>query len=468
MTDEHRDAPGPAGDAGPGAASGTDAEKGATADVAVPGPAKPPVAAGATDAIVHEGEIQEGVDPFDYAESIVRDLALHVGSRLRDLRTDLTAMHSAVVSLPETMRINTLGQSIQELRERVAHLTGVVSHHAGRPAEEAERLARGMGELSRTTEDVVQRVGVLENWLSHAKAVNGVRLPDLPPGPLPEQMDRIVDSLHESLLRVVAAVRTTQLDVRDLREQVKGGAGPAPAAVPASSSAPAPSATPKAAAVEADAVQALAGRLDAVEEKLRRVPAAAGAERPDNATAGLASLLFGAWPSLMRPTGPEALAQAVAAVLDGVKHILGATVQLPRTPQDGGLVAVATGRHRGVALAVLVGVEDLGGRTWVLGEEGDTLADSGFPRVSTLRGLMNAAALVEKTRPGTLAVSILVYGNGVISQAPTREALATLAQAAGIPGAAGRTLLVAAGDLTAAGLLPVADVADAVSDLQFD
>ncbi|MEA1677336.1 hypothetical protein [Nitrospirillum sp. BR 11163] len=170
----------------------------------------------------------------------------------------------------------------------------------------------------------------------------------------------------------------------------------------------------------------------------------------------------------MRPTGAEALAQAVASVLDSVKHILGGSVQLPRTPQDGGLVAVATGRHRGMPLAILVGVEDLVGRHWVLGEEGDTLSDSGFPRVSTLRGLMNAAALVEKNRPGTLAVSILIYGNGVISQAPTREALATLALAAGIPGAAGRTLLVAAGDLTAAGLLPVSEVGDAVSDLQFD
>ncbi|MDZ5646568.1 hypothetical protein [Nitrospirillum sp. BR 11828] len=458
MTDEHRDAPGPDGDAGSGAPGAVPATPAApSADIEV---SSPPVPATARDG-VREGEIDDGVDPFDYAESIVRDLALHVGGRLRDLRNDLTAMHSAVVSLPETMRINALGQSIQELRERVAHLTGVVSHHAGRPAEEAERLARGVGELSNTLQDVAQRVGVLENWLSHAKAVNGVRLPDLPPGPLPEQLNSLVDHLHESLLRVVNAVRATQLDVRDLRDQVRGGGVAAPSA-PASASALTP-------APDAGATQPLIARLEAVEDKLRRAPAApALVDRADSGTAGLASLLFGAWPSLMRPTGAAALSQAVSTVLDSVQHILGGTVQLPQTPQDGGLVAVATGRHRGMPLAILVGVEDLVGRHWVLGDEGDTLSDSGFPRVSTLRGLMNAAALVEKSRPGTLAVSILVYGNGVISQAPTRDALATLAQAAGIPGAAGRTLLVAAGDLTAAGLLPVSEVGGAVSDLQFD
>ncbi|MEA1677338.1 hypothetical protein [Nitrospirillum sp. BR 11163] len=179
MTDEHRDAPGPDGDAGPGSHSAAPSDAPATdAPIVDAEVVTPAVQEGA-----REGEIEESVDPFDYAESIVRDLALHVGSRLRDLRNDLTAMHSAVVSLPETMRINALGQSIQELRERVAHLTGVVSHHAGRPAEEAERLARGVGELKHTLDDVTQRVGVLENWLSHAKAVNGVRLPDLPPAP---------------------------------------------------------------------------------------------------------------------------------------------------------------------------------------------------------------------------------------------------------------------------------------------
>ncbi|MEE3625990.1 hypothetical protein UCD39_18715 [Nitrospirillum sp. BR 11752] len=346
MTDEHRDAPGPDGDAGSGAPGAVPATP--SADIEVAPPSAP--------AAVREGEIDEGVDPFDYAESIVRDLALHVGSRLRDLRNDLTAMHSAVVSLPETMRINALGQSIQELRERVAHLTGVVSHHAGRPAEEAERLARGVGELSNTLQDVTQRVGVLENWLSHAKAVNGVRLPDLPPGPLPEQLNSLVDHLHESLLRVVNAVRATQLDVRDLRDQVRGGvpALPPPAA-------DGKVADVKAAAPDAGAVQALAGRLDAVEEKLRRAPASAPADRSDGGTAGLASLVFGAWPSLMRPTGAEALAQAVSSVLDSVGHLLGGTVQLPQTPQDGGLVAVATGRHRGMPLAILVGVEDSGG-----------------------------------------------------------------------------------------------------------
>ncbi|MBB6252510.1 hypothetical protein [Nitrospirillum iridis] len=458
MTDEHRDAPGPDGDAGSGTITGT-IPGGPDAGAVTGAVTAAPVPAGAVGTATREGEIQEGVDPFDYAESIVRDLALHVGSRLRDLRTDLTAMHSAVVSLPETMRINALGQSIQELRERVAHLTGVVSHHAARPTEETERLFRGVGELSRSLGDITQRIGVLENWLTHAKAVNGVLLPDVPPGPLPEQLNQLVDHLHESLLRVVNAVRATQLDVRDLREQVKGGVAPAAAPTPSKAAAPDAGAVPA-------TVQALAGRLDAVEEKLRRP--AAPADRADGSTAGLASLLFGAWPSLMRPAGPEALAQAVSSVLSSVSHILGATVQLPQTPQDGGLVAVATGRHRGMPLAILVGVEDLGGRTWVLGDEGDTLADSGFPRISTLRGLMNAAALVEKSRPGTLAVSILVYGNGVISQAPTRAALATLAQAAGIPGAAGRTLLVSAGDLTAPGLLPVAEVGGAVSDLQFD
>lgn len=458
MTDEHRDAQGPDGDAGAAAA----AESTPLADAAPSPPAgmTPAVPAdaeaGAVEAErVHEGEIEDTVDPFDYAEAIVRDLALHVGGRLRDLRTDLTAMHSAVVSLPETMRINALGQSIQELRERVAHLTGVVSHHAGRPAEETERLARAAGDLSRLQTELTQRVGVLENWLTHAKAVNGVLLPDVPPGPLPEQLSGMVDHMHESLLRVVAAVRGVQLDMRDLREKVTGEAAPVPGIAV---SAPAP-----------DAVQALAGRLDAVEERLRRPLSAAPADRgADTTTAGLASLLFGAWPSLMRPTGAETLAQAVATVLSGVSHVLGATVQLPQAPQDGGLVAVATGRHRGMPLAILVGVEDLGGRHWVLGDEGDVLSDSGFTRVSTLRGLVKAAALVEQTRPGTLAVSILVYGNGVISQAPSRDALTTLAQAAGIPGAAGRTLLVAAGDLTAAGLLPVAEVGNAVSDLALD
>ncbi|MEA1677337.1 hypothetical protein [Nitrospirillum sp. BR 11163] len=81
---------------------------------------------------------------------------------------------------------------------------------------------------------------------------------------MPEQLSGLVDHLHELLLRVVNAVRTTQLDVRDLRDQVKGGLPALPPPAPNAKTGEGAAAPVKAA--DTGAVQALAGRLEAVEE----------------------------------------------------------------------------------------------------------------------------------------------------------------------------------------------------------
>lgn len=165
------------------------------------------------------GQVQESVDPFDYAETIVRDLAVHVGSRLRDFRSDLAAMHSAVVQLPETMKINALGHSIQELRERLAHLTGVVSQQVTRYPEELDRVAK-------TAADLLNRVAGLESWIAAAR--QSMAQGDAPNLPMPtggfvgqDQMNAIIGQVHESLMRVVGAVRDLQLDVRDIRTDLR-------------------------------------------------------------------------------------------------------------------------------------------------------------------------------------------------------------------------------------------------------
>lgn len=453
MTEDHRDSQdaGPHADAQPRPPAAPPA---ATAPVPAAAPADGAALTAAPSGApsgAAPAPLPDGVDPFDYAEAIVRDLAQHVGARLRDLRQDLAAMHGAVVALPDTMKIVPLVGSVQELRERVAHLTGVVSHQGTRPAEEIERIGRGVGELARSLTDVQQRVGALEQWLSAARAAGGVTLPDLPPGPTPEALDRVAEQMHESLLRVVNAVRQVQLDMRDLRDEVRAG-GPA-----------APSAAPAVPAALTDDLRDLGARLAAVEETLRNPPVAT--PTPESAT-GLAALLFGAWPRLAEGKGIDALSDAVREVLAGYTHVLGATVQLPATPGDSGLVAIATGRHRGTPLVLLVAVEDLKGKRWVVDPATGTLQSGDLPpRQPAWRALVAAAALAERAQPGIVAVPVLIHGNGMLAQTPPRQAILAYGTEIGAAGPARRLTLVAAGDLSIAGMIQPDDAAGNLGDV---
>lgn len=449
MTEDHRDSQ----DAGPHA-DGTPRPPAAPSTAAPPASPSPVQTDAAPLTTTAPGPapspLADGVDPFDYAEAIVRDLAQHVGARLRDLRQDLSAMHGAVVALPDTMKIVPLVGSVQELRERVAHLTGVVSHQGTRPAEEIERIGRGVGELTRSLTDVQQRVGALEQWLSAARAAGGVTLPELPPGPTPEALDQVAEQMHESLLRVVNAVRQVQLDMRDLRDEVRAGG---PAATPAA-------AVP---AELAEDLRDLSARLAAVEEALRNPPVAT--PTPESAT-GLAALLFGAWPRLAEGKGIDALSDAVREVLAGYTHVLGATVQLPATPGDSGLVAIATGRHRGTPLVLLVAVEDLKGKRWVVDPATGTLQSGDLPpRQPAWRALVAAAALAERAQPGIVAVPVLIHGNGMLAQTPPRQAILAYGTEIGAPGPARRLTLVAAGDLSIAGMIQPDDAAGNLGDV---
>lgn len=445
MTDEHRDsqdaAPQTEAASGtfvaPGVApSGVTPSGGAPSSVTPSGSSAPPVVADVSAPLASEGE---GIDPFDYAETIVRDLAQHVGGRLRDLRQDLVSLHGAVVGLPESMRFGPLVASVQELRERVAHLTGVVTHQGARPAEEIERIGRGVGELTRSLGDLHHRLATVEQWLSAARASGGVNLPDLPPGPSIDALDKLAHDMHESLLRVVNAVRQAQLDLRDLRDEVRTGQ-------PVGSGGD------------------LAARVKALEEKLRQPTAATALS---DATAGLAGLLFGAWPRLAQTGGADPLSKAVTEVLGGFVHVLGATVQLPAVPQNSGLVAVASGRHRGTPMILLVAVEDLKGQRWTVDATTGDLLPGGDqpPRQSAWRALIAAAALAERAQPGTVAVPVLIYGNGLISQAPSRQVLLAHGTEMKAPGPARRLTLVSAADLSMAGLVPADEAAANLTDL---
>lgn len=387
------------------------------------------------------GEIQDTVDPFDYAETIVRDLALHVGTRLRDFRDDLAAMHATVVQLPETMRINAMGQSIQELRDRVAHLTGVVSLQATRPAEEAERLGRGMNDLA-------QRVAGLEAWIAAAKRA-GVQNGELPAIPLPEgglvgmeQFDRVIDQMHESFVKLVGAVRELQLDLRDLRSAVRDrGASALPRPEPAPAPLPAPVSAP--------------------------TPAAAGRFGDDgDDPAGLASLAFGVWHRLSQPAGSEALQAAVDDVLRQLSDTLPGIVRQPRVTKGSGLVAVCSGRVRGVPAVALVATEDLCGHRWTLAQDGAEMAaeePQGLVRTPCWRALLATAALLEQARPGTVVLPVLVYGNGWLDRTPTREEILSHGRSVVAERTAGRMIGVAAAGIELPGLLRPADVGRALA-----
>lgn len=412
------------------------------------------------------GEIQDSVDPFDYAETIVRDLAHHVGSRLRDFRSDLATMHSAVVQLPETMKINALGQSIQELRERLAHLTGVVSQQVTRYPEELDRVSKSASEL-------LNRVAGLESWIavarqSMAQGGEGPSLP-LPSGGFVgnDQFEAIISQVHDSILRVVGAVRDLQLDVRDIRSDIRKA--PGDAAVPA--------AAPTVAADHADhgpALAELSRRLAILENRpapasgqaladlerrlkvLEEQPAAAapmapsalmsvGATQPD-----VAALVFGAWHRLSQPASDKALSQTVDAVLSSLTRAFDQTIRPPQVAKGSGIVAVATAVRGSGAITALLATEDLCGRTWTLGTEGGEMAapaDGDRPaavRTPCWRALLAAASLVEQQQPGSKVLPLLVYGHGGIDKLPAREDVIAYAGKLGVAAAAERMLSIGA------------------------
>ncbi len=426
------------------------------------------------------GEIQDSVDPYDYAETIVRDLALHVGTRLRDFRDDLAAMHSAVVQLPETLRINAMGQSIQDLRERVAHLTGVVSLQTTRPAEEAERLGRGMNDLA-------QRVSGLEAWIAAAKRA-GVQNGELPAIPLPdgglvgmEQFDRVIDQMHESFVKLVSAVRELQLDLRDLRTDVRDRldgavALPAPALLtPAPSRPETPPSSPPAPSIDPAILERLSARVAEIDGRLRSmaatpVAAPVPAPSPGAAVSGdpahLAALAFGAWHRLSQPTGSDALQSAIRDVLGQLGGSLPQIVRQPQVTKGSGLVAVASGRVRGVPAVALVATEDLCGHSWTFSPDGGEMAavePQGLVRTPCWRALLATAAMIEQARPDTAVVPVLVYGNGWMDRLPTAEEVRAHGQAVGAAKAAARLIAVAAPGVSLPGLLHPSETADALT-----
>lgn len=403
------------------------------------------------------GELQEAVDPFDYAETIVRDLALHVGTRLRDFRSDLAAMHTAVVQLPETMKINALGQSIQELRERLAHLTGVVSQQVTRYPEELDRVAK-------LSSDLLNRVAGLESWIAAARQT--LAQGDAPSLPSPtggfvgqDQLNAVIGQVHESLMRVVGAVRDLQLDLRDLRSDVRAGGNGAPS----------PALPPD-----------LDQRLRLLEDKVAafaKAPAPVPAPTPapvagPSATA-LAALVMGAWNRLAQPAGAEALRQAVGTTVAAVRTRLDSVVVPPQTARGSGIVAIGTGRRDGKSLVVLVATEDLCGRTWTLGAGGTEMSSAetadrpASVRTACWRALLGAASLVEQTEPGVVVLPVLVYGHGHLNILPDREDILTYARSTGTLASAQRLLSVAAADVSLPGLGRPEDVASVLITLGF-
>ena len=453
--------------------------------------ARKPVEAGATGAAL-TGEVQDSVDPFDYAETIVRDLALHVGSRLRDFRSDLATMHSAVVQLPETMKINALGQSIQELRERLAHLTGVVSQQVTRYPEELDRVSRSAAEL-------LNRVAGLESWIASARQTmaqggEAANLP-FPSGGFigQDQFDAIIGQVHESILRVVGAVRDLQLDVRDLRSDVRKAPGTgAEGTVALAATAPA---TPDHGPALADLSRRLAAlenrptpasgqaladlerRLTVLEARPATVapptPAIpAVSSTPAAVPPDPAALVFAAWHRLSLPAGDKALTQTVEAVLSTLSRTFDHTTRSPQVAKGSGIVAVATAHRGGTPLVALLATEDLCGRTWTLGADAAEMAadaDTDKPaalRTPCWRALLAAAALVEQQQPGSKVLPILVYGHGAIDKLPTREEMAAHAGRLGVTAAADRLLVVGAPDQSGhGGFAQPRDLLAALTDL---
>ncbi|MFV3127405.1 hypothetical protein [Niveispirillum sp. KHB5.9] len=448
--------------------------------------ARKPVETGATGAPL-TGEVQDSVDAFDYAETIVRDLALHVGSRLRDFRSDLAAMHSAVVQLPETMKINALGQSIQELRERLAHLTGVVSQQVTRYPEELDRVSKSASEL-------LNRVAGLESWIaaarqSMAQGGEGPSLP-LPTGGFVghDQFEAIISQVHESILRVVGAVRDLQLDVRDIRSDIRrpAGGGDAPAATVEAGPDHGPALVDLSRRLSAlenrpspasgQALADLERRLTALENKPAE-PAAAStaavpAAAPASAQPDIAALVFGAWHRLSLPAGDKALTQTVEAVLTTLSRTFDQTTRSPQVAKGSGIVAVATATRGGTPVTALLATEDLCGRTWTLGAEGAEMAaavDGDKPaalRTPCWRALLAAVALVEQQQPGAKVLPVLVYGHGSIDKLPSRDDMVAYGARLGVSAATERLLVVGAPDQSAhGGFAQPRDLMAALTDL---
>lgn len=433
-----------------------------------------------TSAFVSE-EPADTVDPFDYAETIVRDLALHVGSRLRDFRSDLAAMHSAVVQLPETMKINALGQSLQELRERLAHLTGVVSQQVSRYPEELERV-------SRMATDTLNRLAGLESWVAAARqtvAQGG----DAPALPVPtggfvgqDQLNAIIGQVHESIVRLANAARELQLDVRDLRSDLKavnaGRALPSEqaqaAAAPTADYAPALSDLDRRLSTLENAPRAtgstgpdLGPTLVSLERRLHALETAPAAQQATPAAApgvapvaaipaapDLAGLLFGAWNRLAQPAGAEALAQTVDNVLNALRPRLDRLSGPVQLSKGSGLVAVGQGEP---GLVVLVATEDLCGHRWLLEAQGAEMrtqepADRPALRTPCWRALLGAAAMALRNNPGAKVLPLLIYGNGQIDSLPSRDQVLSYGRQIGAVSAAEQLLMIGAADLSLPGL----------------
>lgn len=435
-------------------------------------------AAGALTTSVVPEPVADTVDPFDYAEAIVRDLALHVGSRLRDFRSDLAAMHSAVVQLPETMKINALGQSLQDLRDRLAHLTGVVSQQVSRYPEELERV-------SRMATDTLNRLAGLESWVAAARqtvAQGG----DAPALPVPtggfvgqDQLNAIIGQVHDSIVRLANAARELQLDVRDLRTDLKAVSAGKPLAPDRGEASPAPDIDYAPALSDLDrrlstlenaprplptsspdygpALTSLERRLSALETAPAAPqpgPTAPSAPAATPVATDLAGLLFGAWNRLAQPAGADALVQTVDNVLNALRPRLDRLSGPVQLTKGSGLVAVGQGEP---GLVVLVATEDLCGHRWLLEAQGTEMrtqepADRPSLRNPCWRALLGAAAMALRSSPGARVLPLLIYGNGQIDSLPSREQVLSYGRQIGAVSAAEQLLMIGAPDLSLPGL----------------
>jgi hypothetical protein len=413
---------------------------------------------------------QETIDPFDYAETIVRDLSLHVGSRLRDFRSDLAAMHSAVVQLPETMKINALGQSIQDLRERLAHLTGVVSQQVARYPEELERV-------SKMTADLLNRVAGLESWIASIR--HSMAQGEAPTLPLPtggfvgqDQFAAALSQAHENLMRVVGAVRDMQLDLRDLRSdwrQANGQVSPPPAAPPAPvpAVAPVPGPHTEATGLSAADLEPLHTRLEVLHQRLKTLEGKVAAPAPGSG-GDIASLVLAAWPRLVAPSGSETLRQATEAALQKLTARMDRVVRMEPTPKGPGLIAIGLRQRSGRYDTVLAAAEDLCGRSWSLAANGldMTALDGERPatRVSCWHPLLAAAALLRQSEPKARVLPLLIYGNGQIDRLPPRSVLLEYGQRLGVGDAAAKLTLFGASDCLVADIVALDDLTALLAD----
>ena len=100
----------------------------------------------------------DSVDPYEYAEAIVRDLAAQLGARLRDVRSDVAALQSALAGLPETLKLQAIGQAGEQVQAQVAALSGTVTKQGQAAVTEAQ-LSQQLGQLA-------ERIGSVEAYLA--------------------------------------------------------------------------------------------------------------------------------------------------------------------------------------------------------------------------------------------------------------------------------------------------------------